>query len=87
MSPKTSRIAALVATVSTVASLACRSGAVGDGQDIIVPFTNWTVSGSITAKKLNQAIVLPSGSTFNGSADLTSGAVTGTIDVPAFTAR
>jgi hypothetical protein len=87
MSLKSSRIAALVATATTVALLGVTAApALAKGGDIIVPFTNWTVSGSITAKKLNQAITLPSGSSFNGQADLTLGTVTGTISVPSFTA-
>lgn len=84
---KTSRIAAVAATVASVAALGVTAApASAKGGDIITNFVNWTVSGSITAKKLNQAIVLPSGSSFNGSADLTTGAVTGTISIPAFTA-
>ncbi len=87
MSLKTSRIAVVAATVASVAAFGVTaSPALAKGGDIIDTFTNWTVSGSITAKKLNQAIVLPSGSAFNGQADLTTGAVTGTISVPAFTA-
>jgi lysophospholipase L1-like esterase len=49
---------------------------------------NWTVSGSLTLKKLNQAIALPAGSTFNGEAAINllsgSGTITGSVAVPAF---
>jgi Animal haem peroxidase len=31
---------------------------------------SWTVSGTLTDKKTNQAITIPSGSTFNGSAEV-----------------
>ena len=59
MSLKSSRIAALVATAATVALLGVTAApALAKGGDIIVPFNNWAVSGSITAKKLNQAINL-----------------------------
>ncbi len=51
-------------------------------------FKSWTLSGSLTPKPLGQAITLPSGSTFNGSGELTtatgSGSLTGSIAVPAF---
>lgn len=87
MSLKIGRIAALAATVATVAGLGVTaSPALAKGGDIIAPFTNWTISGSITDHKLNQAIVLPSGSTFNGTADITTGVVSGTLAIPAFTA-
>ena len=35
--------------------------------DIVLPFTNYKVAGSLTVKKLNQSITLPDGSTFNGA--------------------
>jgi hypothetical protein len=59
-------------------------------------FQNWTVSGSLTDKKSDQAITLPSGSTFNGGGELLleltekgtlaniSGTVEGSIFVPEF---
>lgn len=55
-------------------------------------FENWVVSGSLTPKKLNQAINLPAGSTFNGNTTLevaegkVSGPVTGNIFIPPFKA-
>jgi hypothetical protein len=60
-------------------------------------FEHWNVNGSITAKKLNQTITLPTGE-FNGVANLefvpepggsgfaASGSVDGTTSVPPFTA-
>jgi len=68
-------------TTSTVASTSTTSA-----QDTIIPFSNWVLSGSLTPKKLNQKITLPSGATFNGTADLTSGKLSGDIKIPAFKA-
>ena len=36
-----------------------------------VTFTNWAVWGSLTPKKLNEPVVLPKGSTFNGTSEIT----------------
>jgi hypothetical protein len=53
-------------------------------------YSNWTVSGSLTPKRLNQPIQLPSGATFNGKGELNtetgSGSVSGNLVIPAFTA-
>ena len=59
---------------------------------VVLPytFTNWAVWGSLTPKKIDEPVVLPKGSTFNGVSELTStptelsGTVTGTILVPPF---
>jgi hypothetical protein len=52
--------------------------------------TEWALAGSITDKKLGQAITLPAGSTFNGSGELNAGtgagAETGTVSIPPFSA-
>jgi hypothetical protein len=53
--------------------------------DTVVPFTNYQVGGSLTVKKLNQSINLPAGSTFNGSANLTQGTLSGHVSIPEFT--
>jgi hypothetical protein len=53
--------------------------------DTVVPFTNYQVGGSLTVKKLNQSINLPPGSTFNGSANLTQGTLSGHVAIPEFT--
>ncbi len=50
-----------------------------------VPFNNWTVSGGLTIAKLHQSATLPAGSTFNGTADLTAGTITGNVSIPQFT--
>ena len=55
-------------------------------------YTNWPVSGSLTPKKLGQAINLPARSTFNGSAEASAssepglGKLTGSLSIPSFTA-
>jgi outer membrane protein assembly factor BamB len=53
-------------------------------------YSNWKLSGSLTDKKLGQAIALPEHSTFNGSGELNTetgaGSVNGTLSVPPFTA-
>lgn len=52
-------------------------------------FPNWTLSGSLTDKRLGQMVALPAGSTFNGSGELNTetgvGSVSGKLSVPAFT--
>lgn len=76
----------LVTAVLTMAvGLAATS--VASAADLVVPFSNWTVSGSLKAAKLGQSVTLPSGSTFNGSADLTTGTLTGDVSIPQFTTR
>jgi hypothetical protein len=53
--------------------------------DVVLPFTNYKVGGSLTVKKLNQSITLPNGSTFNGSANLTTQQLSGHVFIPEFT--
>lgn len=57
---------------------------------INVEFKNWLLAGALTPKRLAQAITLPPGSTFNGSAKLDTGSgagsVAGNISIPPFTA-
>jgi hypothetical protein len=53
--------------------------------DVVLPFTNYKVGGSLTVKKLNQSITLPAGSTFNGSANLTTQQLSGNVFIPEFT--
>lgn len=54
--------------------------------DFIISFNNWKVAGNLGVKKLDQDIVLPDGSTFNGSANLTTGTLTGHTTIPDFDA-
>lgn len=53
--------------------------------DVVLPFTNYKVGGSLTVKKLDQSITLPDGSTFNGSANLTTQQLSGHVSIPEFT--
>jgi len=53
--------------------------------DVVLPFNNYRVGGSLTVKKLNQSIALPAGSTFNGSANVTQGTLSGHVSIPTFT--
>jgi hypothetical protein len=83
------RIAMLAVAVSVVGIMSIGAA---QASAITIPFTftNWAVWGSLTPKKLNEPVVLPKGSTFNGVSQLTStateffGTVTGTIFVPPF---
>jgi hypothetical protein len=53
--------------------------------DLIIPFKNFQVGGSLTVKKLEQDVNLPAGSTFNGKANLTTHRIRGDVFVPEFT--
>jgi hypothetical protein len=53
--------------------------------DTVLPFNDYQVGGNLTVKKLNQSITLPGGSTFNGSANLTQGTLSGHVSIPTFT--
>jgi hypothetical protein len=53
-------------------------------------YNNWLLTGTLTPKRLGQAITLPDGSTFNGSGELNTetgqGSVKGRLSIPPFTA-
>ena len=53
--------------------------------DTVVPFNNWRVSGTLRLARLHQTIAFPSGGTFNGAADLTTGTLGGNVFIPPFT--
>ena len=60
---------------------------------LTLPFHNWAVWGTLTDKKLNEAITLPKDSTFNGEGDITKftateleGTLHGKLHVPPFKA-
>ncbi len=56
------------------------------GGDFIVSLNNWTLSASLTVKKLGDTITTPPGSTFSGETDLTSQQLLdGTTSVPTYT--
>jgi hypothetical protein len=61
-------------------------GAQAAQADFIITFNNWKVGGTLGVKKLNQSINLPPGSTFNGSANLNQGTLTGHTRIPDFDA-
>src|SRR5690242_20160771 len=61
---------------------------------ITLPLNGWAVYGSLTAKKLNEAVVLPKGSTLNGEATFTvfsqtenEGTIKAKLTVPPFKAN
>jgi hypothetical protein len=89
MSRNTVRIALLVAVAAIGAmSIAATPASAFNFRPF---FVNWVVAGSVTDKKIGQVITLPSGSTFNGKADIEllgleniHGTITGTVFVPPF---
>lgn len=83
------RLVACLAAFGTLAVAATPALAAGPK----LAFENWKLSGSLTVKKLNEQVVLPEGSTFNGVAELTrfnateiEGVLDGKIFVPPFKA-
>jgi hypothetical protein len=70
--------------VALVAACAV-SASTASAADVVLPFQNYQVGGSLTVKKLDQSITLPSGSSFNGSANLTQGTLSGHVAIPEFT--
>ena len=65
------RKALLALALSLVAACAAFAPA-ASAADVVLPFQNYKVGGNLTVKKLGQSITLPDGSTFNGSANITS---------------
>jgi hypothetical protein len=78
------RRAALALAVSLAAACAV-SVPTASAADVVLPFENYKVGGSLTVRKLNQSINLPSGATFNGSANVTQGTLSGHVSIPEFT--
>lgn len=78
------RRAVLALAVALVVACAASAPA-ASAADIVLPFTNYKVGGSLTVKKLSQSITLPGGSTFNGSANLTTQQLSGHVFIPEFT--
>ena len=70
-----------IAALATAAVLAVPSAS---AQDVVLPFTNYLVGGTLTVEKLHQSITLPAGSTFNGTANLTTNRLQGDVFVPEF---
>jgi hypothetical protein len=74
------RLAALAAVSILLTAAPAASAA-----DVILPFSNYKVGGSLTVKKLSQSIALPNGSTFNGWANITQQTLIGNVSIPEFT--
>jgi hypothetical protein len=96
MSHRIGRIAALLATVTALGAVAVAAPPASAALIVTPRFTNWVVAGSLTAKKSQQTVTLPEGSTFNGSGELFleqvgavvlgHGTITGSVFVPPFNA-
>jgi hypothetical protein len=91
MSCKAGRIVALGATLAAVGAMFVATTSASAA--FTLHFTNYTVSGFLKPKLLNEPVTLPPGSTFNGSASLEvveignfTGTITGDVFVPPFTA-
>jgi hypothetical protein len=85
----TRRLAVLSATVGVAAAMSVAAAPAWAG--FSTSFVNWAVSGSLTPKKLNEPVVLPKGSTFNGVSEIQTltpteldGTVNGALYVPPF---
>lgn len=91
MASRNRRIAALTVTLVSLGALLF-AAAPAMAIEIPYKFENWAVWGSLTPKKLNEPVVLPKGSTYNGTSVLVStpteiyGSTSGTIFVPPFNA-
>lgn len=96
---RSSIVVAILAATATMAVAATPASAISFRTTTV--FTNWVVSGSLTATKSQQTVVLPEGSTFNGSGELlvesvqeenvgtvvlVNGTLTGSVFVPPFNA-
>lgn len=94
MSLKFARIAALAASLGAIGAMSVAATPASAIPTVTQQFENWVVTGSLTPKKLNEPVVLPQGSTFNGSATITytgnyeniAGTATGIVAVPPFKA-
>jgi len=81
-----SRARRAVLALAVTSVVACAVAApTASAADVVLPFSNYKVGGTLTVKKLNQSITLPAGSTFNGSANVTKGTLSGHVSIPTFT--
>jgi hypothetical protein len=81
-----SRARRAVLALAVTSVVACAVAApTASAADVVLPFSNYKVGGTLTVKKLNQSITLPAGSTFNGSANVTQGTLSGHVAIPTFT--
>ena len=53
--------------------------------DLTVPLNNWVLGGTVTLKKLGLSLAVPSTARITASADITSGAFSGTATIPPIT--
>jgi hypothetical protein len=72
---------ALLATLAVL----LLSAPTASAADLVLPFVDYQVGGTLTVRKLDQSIRLPTGSTFNGAANLTTHQLSGDVFVPEFT--
>lgn len=92
MSGRACRLAVVAVGLSAAGALTVAVAPAAAEGTITVPLNNWAVYGSLTPKKLNEPVVLPKGSTFDGAVKLTKfipreeGTVRGKLFVPPFTA-
>jgi hypothetical protein len=96
MSLKTGRSSIVVAVLAATGAMAVAATPASAALRVVPQFKNWVVSGSLTAKKSQQTVTLPEGSTFNGSGEvflefvggevLANGTITGSVFVPPFNA-
>jgi hypothetical protein len=89
MSRNTRGIAALLVSLTALATGAFTAAPALAG----LPLENWAVWGSLTPKKINEPVILPKGSTYNGEIALTKlteteveGTAKGSLFVPPFVA-
>jgi hypothetical protein len=79
------RLVALIVTLAVVGGIGAASAS---AVELTVQLTNHAVSGYLTPKKLDEPVVLPKHSTFNGVVHLQSpantGTLTGSLSVPPF---
>jgi hypothetical protein len=81
-----SRARRAVLALAVTSVVACAVAApTASAADVVLPFSTYKVGGTLTVKKLNQSITLPAGSTFNGSANVTQGTLSGHVSIPTFT--
>lgn len=94
MSLRFGRIAALAASLGAIGAMSVAATPASAIPTVTQQFENWVVTGSLTPKKLNEPVVLPPGSTFNGNAVVTytgnyeniGGTAEGVVAVPPFNA-
>jgi len=92
MSSKTSRLVAMATGLAVMCGVLGAADAAS--AEFTLPIHNWPVYGSLTAKKLNEPVVLPKGSNLNGQATFSEfgeesvkGVLKGALTIPPFKAK